>query len=511
MTSTTAATHDSAGAPQETKDIVPLLLSSSNNDDNGKSINTTMHIHRDLNKGKMEVENDKKAKNSASLQLPGDDTPMEATDCFNMAHHFLVELKAAANISSLNTVQDRHADVNNRDMMITAVNMFKEVFHAHDQATLENAIFLYHEALELAPKSYFQQWRILRELAEALLIHFHLTGNLTQLNEAVSCLREVQQAKPTQSICLSAALMMSHEGPLGLLHYMEGISVQQEHHDMINLEAAVRTLQEAESLLSWGHEARGRLLNNLGVAAQAQFEQQEDPNDLDEAIRFYREALEIHAAPHPNRSMSLYNLGAAVKTRFKQQLDPNDLHEAIQLHREALEIHAAPHPTDAFITQFEQQGDPNDLDEAIVLHREALEIRASPHPDRCRSLYNLANAVTTQFEQRGDPNDLDEAIVLYREALEICAAPHPLRSSSLNGLARAVIRRFEQRGDPNDLDEAIGLHREAFEIRAVPHPDQSMSLNNLAIGLVIRFQQRGILMRLFDCTEKHWRSVWHPS
>jgi hypothetical protein len=28
----------------------------------------------------------------------------EATDCFNMAHHFLVELKAAANISSLNTV-----------------------------------------------------------------------------------------------------------------------------------------------------------------------------------------------------------------------------------------------------------------------------------------------------------------------------------------------------------------------------------------------------------------------
>ncbi|KAJ6546223.1 CHAT domain-containing protein [Mycena vulgaris] len=421
-------------------------------------------------------------------------------------------------------VQDRHEYVTCKDMMTSAVMLVKEVLQAHDQATLETAILLYQEGLKLTPETHFQRWRILWELAHALLIQFNLTGNLAQVEEAISYLRQVQQAKPNRSICLLAALTTGHERLMGTGHQAEVVHLQREviqndqkaaelmylgedlsalfetHHEMINLEGAVRTWQEAELLLAWGHEFRGGLLNNLATAVHTRFEERGDPKDIDEAITLYREALEIRAAPHPNRGMSLNNLANAVHTRFEERGDPKDIDEAITLYREALEIRAAPHPNrgmslnnlaNAVQTRFEQRGDPKDIDEAITLHREALGIRAAPHPHRGHSLNNLANAVQTRFEKQGDPKDIDEAITLHREALEIRAAPHPNRGMSLNNLAAAVQTRFEQRGDPKDIDEAITLHREALEICAAPHPHRGKSLNNLAAAVQTRFEQRG--------------------
>ncbi|KAF7344115.1 CHAT domain-containing protein [Mycena venus] len=422
-------------------------------------------------------------------------------------------------------VQDRHEDVTSKDMMTSAVMILKEVLQAHDQAKLETAIFLYQEGLKQTPETHSHQWRILWELSDALLIQFHLTGNLAQVDNAISYLRQVQQAKPNRSsICLSAALMTGHTGPMGLLHLVEGANLELEviqndqkaldlmqleqdffelfhrHHDLNKLEAAVRTWREAEWLLSLGHESRGDLLNRLAVALQTRFEHQGDPKDIDEAITLHREALEIHAAPHPDRGISLDNLAHTIKTRFEQWGDPKDIDEAIRLHREALEIHAAPHPNRgsslnnlavAVQAQYRQWGDPKDIDEAISLLREALEIHAAPHPDRGSSLNHLAVAVQAQFRQWGDPKDIDEAISLLREALEIHAAPHPDRGISLNNLAVAVQTQFQQRGDPKDIDEAITLHREALEIRAAPHPDRGLSLNNLAATVTTRFEQQG--------------------
>jgi tetratricopeptide (TPR) repeat protein len=175
-------------------------------------------------------------------------------------------------------------------MMTSAVGMLKEVLQAHDQVILENAVLLYQEGLKLTPETHSQWWRILWELSDALIIQFHLTGNLAQVDEAVSCLRQVQQAKPNRSICLAAALMTGHEGQIGLLHQAEGTNFEQQvvqndqkaqelmeheqdlwglfqmHDDLINLEEAVRTWQEAELLLSLGHGSRGGLLNYLANA-----------------------------------------------------------------------------------------------------------------------------------------------------------------------------------------------------------------------------------------------------
>ncbi|KAJ7210756.1 hypothetical protein GGX14DRAFT_624867 [Mycena pura] len=527
------------------------------------------------------------------VQLPdiGTSSEEKATEYFNMAHDLLRECKAACNISSLDTaiyllecaaaswppgdsefihrlnhlatallirfiytadadnvhyavvVQDRHEDVTSKDMTTSACMMLKEVLQAHNQATLETAILLYQEGLKLTPKTHCQHWRILWELSDALLIQYHLTGNVAQADEAVSCLRLVQQVKPNRSICLCAALMT---GQIGLSHLVEGTGLQQEvlrknekaldliqlghvsmtlfemHHESTNCEVAMRTWQEAELLLSWGHESRGRLLNNLAAAAAiTRFDQLGDPKDIDEVISLSREALEIHAAPHPYHGAFINNLAASVMIRFDQKGDPKDIDEAITLNREALEIHAAPHSdrggslknlAAAVERRFKQQGDPKDIDEAITLHREVLEIYAVPHPQRGNSLENLASAVERRFKQWGDPRDLDEAITLHREALETHSAPHPHwggsvtlhrdtlgihpapnldRGRSLNKLATAVQTRFKQWGDPRDIDEAITLHRDALEIHSAPHSDRGSSLNKLATALQTRFEKQG--------------------
>ncbi|KAJ7478768.1 tetratricopeptide repeat-containing protein [Mycena galericulata] len=408
--------------------------------------------------------------------------------------------------------QDTHEDVTSKDMMTSAVMMLKEFLQAHNQATLETAIQLYQEGLKLTEETHAQQWRMLWELSDALLIQFHHTGNMSQLFEAISCLKEVQKAKGNRSICLFAALITGHGGLPRVLHQATGLAKEvvqndkktqdliqlgqgfwglfQIDHDSIHLDATIKNLQEAELLLAWGRKSRGSLLLILAGVVKTRFEQRGDPKDIDEAITLYTEALDIHAAPHPLRGRSLNDLGNAIQTRFKQQGDPKDIDEAITLHRAALEICAAPHPdrgmslnnlANAMQTRFEKWGNHRDIDEAITMHREALNIHAAPHPLQGGSLNNLAAAIHTRFEKQGDPKDIDEAITLHREALEIRAAPHPDR----------VQTRFEQRGDPKDIEEAITLHREALDIHAMPHPLRSSSLNNLANAVKARFKQRG--------------------
>ncbi|KAJ7906427.1 hypothetical protein B0H13DRAFT_1880582 [Mycena leptocephala] len=421
-------------------------------------------------------------------------------------------------------VQDGHEDVTSKDMMTSAVMMLKEFLQAHNQETLETSILLYQEGLKLTAETHFPQWRILWELSDALLIQFHHTGNLEQVHEAISCLRQVQKAKANHSVCLLAALISGHENTVVRLHQAEAARLAEEmvendqkaldliklgeyslelfeiHHDSIHLEEGVRNWQEAELLSSWGHRSRGTLLNDLACAVQTRYEQQGDSEDIDEALSLLREALEIHAARHPCRAMSLNNLANAVQTQFEQCGDPKDIDEAITLHREALEIRAVPHPNrgsslnnlaTAVRTRFEQWGDHKDIDEAITLCREALEIHAAPHPLRGSSLNNMAAAVRTRYTQQGDPKDIDEAIVLCREALEICAARHPDRGMSLNNLATAVKTRYAQWGDPKDIDEAITLHREALGIHAAPHPLWGSSLTNLGNAVGTRFEKWG--------------------
>ncbi|KAJ7208680.1 tetratricopeptide repeat-containing protein [Mycena pura] len=430
-------------------------------------------------------------------------------------------------------VQNCHEDYDSMDMMNSAVFMLKEFFQAHDTPLLENAILLYQETVQL-PESHFPRWKALSELSDALLIQFHLTGNAALVNEAISCLKQVRQTKPNRSICLFAALITCHEGPMALLYKTEGPTLQREviqidqmaqvmwqqgqhlmnlfkmHHDLTKLEAAVKIWQMAESLLSLGYKSRDSLLNSLGTALHVRFEQRQNPKDLDEALELHAEALEIRAAPHSYRSMSLTNLANAFRIRFTLRKDPEDLDKATELHREALELCDASDPqrsihltglATTLTMRAEEQGDPNDLYEAIELHREALRICTVP--DCSVYLNNLASALLTRFEQREDTSDIDEAIALHQEALKIRAAPHSERSQSLYNLASALQTYFKQQGDPKNLDKAIAMYREVLQIHNAPRRIRNNSLSSLAAALQAHFKLQADLKSLDEAVALH--------
>ncbi|KAJ7227002.1 CHAT domain-containing protein [Mycena pura] len=401
--------------------------------------------------------------------------------------------------------------------MTLASDLLTSVHRAFDIGVLENAIALYKETLSLQVVSHEQHWRSLLELSEALLMQYHFTGDMSQLEEAFQTLGNIQ-----------------------------------------DLETAVANLRKATLLLSWGHMHRGAILGELGRMLSIRFEQKNDFKDLEEATELKREVLALHPASHPLHSGS-----------FQWKGDFKDIEEAIELHREALALCPAPHPdhgiflnnlANAIQIQFGQKGnlkdleeitklrraaitlcpasDPKygmclnhladtlqtrDLEEAVELYREGLALFPAfhpdhgiavetqfkrkgdiqrlalwptPHPNHRKTLDNLANALRTQFEETlslhptthpdhflslnhlanatGDFKDLEESIQLHRAALTLCPIPHSAR-----GMFRI---RFQEKGDFKDLEEAIELHRAALTLSPTSHPDHNILLNNLAIA-----------------------------
>ncbi|KAJ7203815.1 CHAT domain-containing protein [Mycena pura] len=390
---------------------------------------------------------------------------------------------------------------------------------------LANAITLYETTLSETDDYSKQNFQTLLEVSQALVVHFHRTDNLNtdQLTKAISYMQKAVQIQPNLSTCQCAVLLTAwahSPEPLESMYLfseaaealsnavdadrtaLESLQASQDLQlrDEQTLELGIANLRQALLLLSWGHVARGSILENLAMMLSIRFEQKGNCNDLDEEIELYRRILELLPASHPNRGAALNNLANKVETRFKYKGTIGDLKEGIQLHREALASRPEHHPdhlaslnnlANTIQAWFEHTNDLNSLEEAVTLYRKALALYSADHPDHSSVLNNLGRALYSQFRQKGDLNNLEEAIKLHRAALTILPENHRCRGTYLNNLGNTVQEFFRQKGNFNDLEEAITLYKEALVLRASPHPDRSTSLDNLGLALQTRFEQKG--------------------
>ncbi|THH04718.1 hypothetical protein EW146_g10105 [Bondarzewia mesenterica] len=111
-----------------------------------------------------------------------------------------------------------------------------------------------------------------------------------------------------------------------------------------DLEEAISFDRQALDLRPAPHPDRWISLNNLATTLWTRFGQTGQPGDLEETISFHRQAVELRPAPHLHRWMSLNNLATALSTRFKQTDQLGDLEEAISFHRRALDVLPSGHP-----------------------------------------------------------------------------------------------------------------------------------------------------------------------
>ncbi|KAJ7208554.1 CHAT domain-containing protein [Mycena pura] len=426
--------------------------------------------------------------------------------------------------SSLTETVFDSVDDSPNDMMISALDILRGFHQAVDLATLENAITLYQEALSLQAPSH-QKWICSMELTEALLMQFHCTGDMAQVDEAVTCMRQCTLMQQNLTFRLGTALLeqaqiedrnrrrqyileaaevlqkasMSDQRAIQFMRTGQDLSqVFQQTKNTRDIDAAIGNLRQATLLLSSGHALQGSLLGELAQMLHNRYDETGNLNNLAEAIGIGRVALILHPASHPERSTSLNNLANAIIAQYHQKGDINDLEEVIELHREALALHSTSHPdcqlylhnlATSIQFRYERKGDFKDLEEAVKLHREALALVPGPCPARGGSLNGLAGVLQTQYKQRGDFKDLEEAIELLREALTLLPVHQLDYRSSLNNLGFAVQTRYEQKGDITDLEEAITLMREVLAFWPAPNPNRGRSLNNLASAVALRYEK----------------------
>ncbi|KAJ6489364.1 CHAT domain-containing protein, partial [Mycena vulgaris] len=381
---------------------------------------------------------------------------------------------------------DSQATLSHASSLITEFNQ------SMDSATLDKIISLYQDATSSLAAADSNNWKLLWELSDALLLRFGIAGHNKDLDEAVSLLKDAE-----------SKLSWGHSLRWGIINDL-AMALWRRFNlgaDAKDLDSAFELHEEALSLCPLLHPNRGTSLHNLACVLGTRFENQGNVQNIDDAVELLRAALALYAVPHANRGCCLTNLADAIRIRFQQQGNVQDIDEAVELNREALSLSPSPHPLRGTclnnlalslcirLTQSARNG--LDIDEVIQLHQEALTLRHPPHPERGSSLNNLADAFRNRFVQRGNAEDINRAVQLYREALKLFPSPHPRHGSSLGNLAFTVLMRFEHQGDVKDIDEAVQLNRTALALHQLIHPEHGSSLNNLANAIIAQFNEQG--------------------
>ena len=198
---------------------------------------------------------------------------------------------------------------------------------------------------------------------------------------------------------------------------------------LADLDQALTVSREAVDATPAGHPDRPRHLSNLGTALLARFERTGQQADLDQAITRFSEAAGATPADHPDRPAHLSNLGAALRTRFgapgsrRTWTRPSPVSEAAG-------ATPADHPDrpGCCPTSGRAAG-------PVRTHRAAGGPGPGHHRLRGRRrhpgrpphavLSNLGTALLARFGRTGQQADLDQAITTSREAVDATPAGHP--------------------------------------------------------------------------------------
>ncbi|PSR79225.1 hypothetical protein PHLCEN_2v7083 [Hermanssonia centrifuga] len=368
---------------------------------------------------------------------------------------------------------------------------------------LEEAVSHFRKATDMIPLNHPKRPSLHMSFASCLQTRFERQGQIKDIDEAVSYLRNLLSLPPSphgptidgaqaraKADCTSdlASAFLSRFNHLGRLD---------------DLEEAIKGFQEAIALCPGSAHA----LTGAARTTVLRFYYFERPEDLEQAIIFQRRASA--ADPQPCNSLSI--LSTYILDRYKWAGNVSDLEESTRLSREALKSCASRHLHRVHITcrlaqvlvaRYESLGQAEDLTEAEKLYREVLASCPPEHPEYPLQLNGLAGCLMAQFTNEGRKGDLDEASMLLRSAFEISGSAVSkdarLHAAIMSNMGRAMFLRFMHLGRTEDLEEAILRMREALDVRPSENAGLANDLTKLATVL---YQRYGIFRRIKDLHE----------
>jgi len=338
---------------------------------------------------------------------------------------------------------------------------------------LDKSIAAFETAISLSTDSNF-----LHNLGNVLQTRFDITGNIDDLNSAISKYRAVDSDDPFEGAAYASSL---------------GTALGKRYDWLRNekdLEESIVENEKAVNLTPEGHPDRPMYLNDLGLSLQRQFERDGDIDALEDAVA-HAESATFCSVRDPDRPMFLNNFGIALQIHFERFGELKDLNYSIKQMLEASSAEGADRPMflnnlgSTLRRRFEQIGSMTDLNESIRSLREALKLVGKEH-DRAVILHNLSISLQVRFESVKD-DGLMEAIKYSEEAVSLSEGwdIRSNRSAFLIGLANLFEKEFDSSDNPSvsSLERAVKLKNAAVDSTSKHNPLRASYLNSLGISM----------------------------
>jgi tetratricopeptide (TPR) repeat protein len=381
--------------------------------------------------------------------------------------------------------------------------LFLKAEHTGEDAPLHRSITLLREALDLPFGAAASRMEIAASLAQSLWRLGKRTGDPALLAEAEQRQRE--------------ALETGGDGPTaqGVFHLQLGAILTSRAEltgEVSQLTEAVTVLRQATSLMPPEHASRLLLATSLAEALRlhSKTAAEDSVAELNEGIAVLREALVTMRETDGRRFLVQMNLGVLLAARGDATGGETDQRESIEQFRSA----AASVPDgmaerSAILGQLGSAlsirgfatSDRPMLAEAIDLLRSSIELSSPASSVHGLMLDLLGNALTrlamaeagVDQSNRYDSALLNEAYEIYHEAARLLPLNHMNRADVLNNLGAAAQRQAHvRRGTAEEgrwLDIAVEMLRESTTLRLESEPwrrnspERSGHLINLGTAL----------------------------
>ncbi|KAJ3501599.1 hypothetical protein NMY22_g18870 [Coprinellus aureogranulatus] len=353
--------------------------------------------------------------------------------------------------------------------------------HSRDINDVNNAISLFERVVRGAPPRAVELPPSLHNLTIALSNRFGLTGDLSDLTEAITMTRRIIGLTPN-----------GHPIPSLQLHSRRNLGEL-----LVLIALAISPISDVVALLS--------LLKGLGNSLKSRFKHTENLADLDEAISVQRRginiALELHVNPTalPAQQMSVQltpddlptrmeRLGELFGLRFEHSRDPGDLSEAISLLQRGVDLTAQDHAElpnrisklgAVLLFRSERTVDLSEMSRAILAQQKAVVLTPEGHPDLPKFLDRLGSSFAVRSQHAGDLSDVANAVLSHQRAVQLTPDDDPDLPAWLHNLGDTYLLRSRRDGNLSNVDKAISTLERAIHLTPCGHADLPRRLDSL--------------------------------
>ncbi|GAB3003023.1 CHAT domain-containing protein [Saccharothrix stipae] len=318
--------------------------------------------------------------------------------------------------------------------------------------------------------------RVLYNLSYALIRRFERFADEADIHEAVTVGRAAVHSSDGDS---TRTEFLRNLGNALMHRFSLSGGIEDVNEAILALRQAIDGLRSTAPAL-----ARAKYLGDLASALRDRFDRTGDrlartgeTTDLDEAIDALRDAVRMVPDDGAGKAEFLFNLSIALTARFHQTQRDEDIDQAVAIALDSLRVlprdnrlwmKYQQHLASTLMGRFNRKNNTPDLDRAIEVSRTALDACPPDHPDRAVILVNLATSLLARCYLDDDPAACDEAISVYLQATQLTREGMPLWATSRTALGHALRKRFEMTAQVEDIDLAIEWWRTVATAGAAP-------------------------------------------